>query len=178
MIGMDILNPRTVVVMSILLTSIRIRGLNLFVYQPYFSLHEPTQYTKLHTVKKILQNSGESVSVFLESPLVFSTRSIVIKHHLRQLLLRNILVLTNIGYLHFQRCFLILSLTKPAKKTSSSNREFGEEIDKKEQDMCKYAYIQTLLEQSVTQKKRVFIQKPCEEMKVNMSTKTDLSFRN
>ena len=39
MIGMEILKPRIVVVMSILLTSIRIRGRNLYVCQSWFSKH-------------------------------------------------------------------------------------------------------------------------------------------
>ena len=40
-IGIDILNPKIVVVMSILLTSIRIRGLNLFYLTNKTPIHVP-----------------------------------------------------------------------------------------------------------------------------------------
>jgi len=50
MIGMDILKPKTVVVMSILLTSIRIRGRNLYVYFSF--IFSPCQYCLYYEMSK------------------------------------------------------------------------------------------------------------------------------
>ena len=50
---------------------------------------------------KISQDSWKGISVLCKSPLVLCTRSIVIKHHLWQFLLRDGLVLADIGNLHF-----------------------------------------------------------------------------
>ena len=116
MIGIEILNPRTVVVMSILVTSIRIRGRNLHYvpqngkFRPKKCKHEQetnvlmclNEETVQGQMAENLQNPGESISILCQSPLVFSTGCIVVIHHLRQFLFCDCLILIHIGYLHLQ----------------------------------------------------------------------------
>ena len=58
MIGIDILRPNTVVLKSILLTSIRIRGLNLFLENTYIEKRDSTEQTNENQIKDVcrLQN--------------------------------------------------------------------------------------------------------------------------
>jgi len=58
MIGIDILRPNTVVLKSILLTSIRIRGLNLFLENTYIERRDSTEQTNENQIKDVcrLQN--------------------------------------------------------------------------------------------------------------------------
>jgi len=58
MIGIDILKPNTVVVKSILLTSIRIRGLNLFLENTCIERRASTEQTNENQIKEVcrLQN--------------------------------------------------------------------------------------------------------------------------
>lgn len=94
----------------------QISGHHYFVYsnqkQRFFDNNQKQRLTA-HQSAKISQDSGKGISVLCKSPLVLSTRSIIIKHHLWQLLLCNCLILSHISYLHFKSLLLILSLTNP-----------------------------------------------------------------
>ena len=100
MIGIDILKPNTVVVKSILLTSLRIRGLNLFSQNTDIEKRVSTEQTNQNDIKQVcrLQNPGERISVLLQSPLIFCPWCKVVVNHLRQFLLGNCLILIHISY--------------------------------------------------------------------------------